>query len=134
MTTRSHWWAGALPPADWEDLSWVPFLRPGIRVEEYRTDDAYVLRAELPGVDPAQDLFVTCHRGLLRVHVHRARRGAATRSEFRYGSAFRTFALPVGAREDEVTATYSAGILEIRVPVIGRSGLTEVRIDAVGGE
>jgi HSP20 family protein len=117
MMTRSHWWTGALPPADWEDLSWVPFLRPGIRAEEYRAEDRYVVRAELPGVDPAKDLYVSCHHGLLRLHVHRGRTGAATRSEFRYGSAFRTFALPVRACEDEITARYSNGILEICVPL-----------------
>jgi len=117
-TTRSRWWAGAVPPADWDDLSWVPFLRPGIRIEEYRSEDSYVLRAELPGVDPARDVYVSCRRGLLRLHVHRSPHGDATRSEFHYGSAFRTVVLPVGAREDEVTATYVNGILEITVPVL----------------
>jgi HSP20 family protein len=115
--TRSHWWTVALPPADWEDLSWVPFLRPGIRVEEYRGEDRYVVRAELPGVDPARDLYVTAHHGMLRLYAHRGRSGDATHSEFRYGSAFRTLVLPVGAREDEITARYANGILEVRVPV-----------------
>jgi len=123
MTTRSRWWAAALPPPDWEDLSWVPFLRPGIRVEEYRTKDAYVVRAEVPGIEPARDLSVSCRKGLLRIHVHRAPAGEATRSEFRYGSAFRTLVLPVGAREGEVTARYVNGILEIRVPVTSRQRL-----------
>ncbi len=128
MSTRSHWWALALPPPNWEELSWVPFLRPGIRVEEYRGRDCYVVRAELPGIDPVRDLFVSCHKGLLRIHVHREPAGEATRSEFRYGSAFRTLMLPVGAHEEEVTARYTNGILEIRIPVTWRQTLTEVPV------
>jgi HSP20 family protein len=117
MTTRSNWWTAAPPPPNWEDLSWVPFLRPGIRIEEYRGEDCHVVRAELPGIDPARDLSVSCRRGLLRIHAHRGPTGEATRSEFRYGSAFRTVVLPVGAHEDEITVRYVNGILEIRVPV-----------------
>ena len=107
-----RWWMAALP-FDWNDLSWLPLLPPAIRIEEYRSDDSYVLRAELPGLDPARDVYVSCRRGLLRLHVHRSPHGDATRSEFHYGSAFRTVVLPVGAREDEVSATYVDGILEI---------------------
>ena len=127
-TTRTRWWGFALPPVDWDDLSWVPFLRPGIRIEERRTPDVYVVRAELPGVDPARDVYVTCHHGLLRLHVHRDRQPDTTRSEFRYGSSFRTVTLPQGARENEITATYANGILEVRVPVVTHPVVTEVTI------
>ena len=130
-TTRNRWWAGAFLPANWDDLPWVSFLRPGIRIEEYRSDDSYVLRAELPGLDPARDVYVSCRRGLLRLHVHRSPHGDATRSEFHYGSAFRTVVLPVGAREDEVSATYVDGILEITVPVPGAAA-TEVAVTVAG--
>jgi HSP20 family protein len=134
MTSRRYWWATALPAPDWEDLSWVPFLRPGIRVEECRAEGTYVVRAEVPGIDPARDLSVSCHKGLLRIQVHRAPTGEATRSEFRYGSAFRTLVLPVGAREDEVTARYVNGILEIRIPVTPEQALTEVSVVVPGEE
>jgi HSP20 family protein len=127
-TTRARWWAVALPPVDWDDLSWVPFLRPGIRIEERRTRDTYVVRAELPGLDPARDVYVTCHHGLLRLHVRRDRQPDTTRSEFRYGSSVRTITLPPGAREDEITASYTDGILEVRVPVVPRPVVTEVTI------
>ena len=39
------------------------------------------------------------------------------RSEFRYGSFTRTLQLPPGAAESDVTATYTDGILEVRIPV-----------------
>jgi HSP20 family protein len=100
----------------------VPFLRPGIRVEERRTPDTYVLRAELPGVDPAPGAYTSpattaccgCKRG----------RSSAT------APRFRTITLPSGAREDEIIATYANPILEIRVPVSVRPAVTEVTIAA----
>ena len=38
------------------------------------------------------------------------------RSEFRYGSYTRALALPKGASEKDVKATYKDGILEVTVP------------------
>ena len=40
------------------------------------------------------------------------------RSEFRYGSFTRALALPAGVAESDVTATYTDGILEVRVPMV----------------
>ena len=39
------------------------------------------------------------------------------RSEFRYGSFTRSVTLPPGADENDVTATYTNGILEVRVAI-----------------
>ena len=38
------------------------------------------------------------------------------RSEFRYGAFTRVLPLPPGASDTDVTATYTDGILEVRVP------------------
>jgi HSP20 family protein len=93
-----------------------------VLVEEYTEDDAYVLRAELPDVDPDRDVDVTVSEGTLSLHAERreetrqkARGGY--RTEFHYGALTRSVALPPGAQEDQAAATYKDGILEIRVPV-----------------
>ena len=39
------------------------------------------------------------------------------RSEFRYGSFARSVALPAGASEEAVTASYTDGVLEVRLPL-----------------
>lgn len=124
MTTATRGWLlHALPAPEPEDLSWLPFLPEDIRIEEYRTADAYVVRAELPGLDPARDIAVVCRRGRLRIHAYRVpERAGASRSEFRYGSSYRTVVLPPGARPDRITATYVDGILEISIPVPRRGG------------
>jgi HSP20 family protein len=115
---------GSLTPFDWSSVfDWLdvtqltPFV-PAIRVEDYRDGDRYVVRAELPGVDPTKDVRITCRDGLLRLEVERAEEHRdKNHSEFRYGSMSRTLPLPGGAREDTIKATYAHGILEITIMV-----------------
>jgi len=130
----SLWWAAALP-FDGSDLSWLPLPPPAIPIEEYRSADRYVVRVELPGVDPDRDVHLACPHGALRLRVHReGGPGERTRSEFRYGTFSRTIALPAGALTDRITARYAQGVLEITVP-IGAPGeaATPIAVDATGG-
>ncbi|MGW8378426.1 Hsp20/alpha crystallin family protein [Streptomyces sp. ODS28] len=127
MNSLRDWRPTALPDViDWLEsgLSGLPMWpgTPGahsIRVEEQRTEDAYRLRAELPGLDPENDVEITIDQGVLTL---RAERGEQTtehkgHSEFRYGHLARSVRLPAGAREDETKAEYKDGILTVTVPV-----------------
>ncbi|WP_055867549.1 Hsp20/alpha crystallin family protein [Frankia sp. CpI1-P] len=103
-----------------------------IRVEE--TDEAgmHVVRAEMPGIDPARDVEITVAEGVLSVRAERRDEKAEKtdhgyRSEFRYGSFSRSLPLPAGAKDDQVAATYKDGILEIRVPVDDRQATATTR-------
>lgn len=92
-----------------------------MRVEDELLDDHYEVRAELPGVDPA-DIDVTLHAGQLTIKAARTAKasdGASGKghSEFLYGSFTRSVPLPAGAVEDGVTAGYGAGILTVSIPV-----------------
>ncbi|EKT76412.1 putative small heat shock protein, partial [Rhodococcus opacus M213] len=40
-----------------------------------------------------------------------------TRSEFHYGSFYRSMPLPAGAKEDDIAASYTDGILTVTMPV-----------------
>jgi len=110
---------GGLTPLEWvNNLSLFPFLAPGIRIEEFLEGDKYVVRAELPGIDPAKDVTVTYVDGELRLHVVRSgEEKDKTHTEFHYGSFYRTVPLPAGAREDTIAAEYVDGILTIKVLV-----------------
>ena len=44
---------------------------PGIRVEEIVEDDAFIVHAELPGLDPDRDIDVMVEHGMLRIHAER---------------------------------------------------------------
>jgi HSP20 family protein len=100
-------------------FSLLPMLGQGIRIEERMADDRYVLRAELPGIDPAKDVQLSIVRGELRLQVERKETHTEPgRSEFHYGTMLRCVALPPGVKPDTVTATYADGILEV-VALVG---------------
>jgi HSP20 family molecular chaperone IbpA len=87
-----------------------------VRVEDFLDENEYVVRAELPGIDPDRDLELTVQSGVLTLKAERREeRTDAHRSEFRYGTFSRSLTLPVGADESDVRATYKNGILEVRV-------------------
>ncbi|MEU8852276.1 Hsp20/alpha crystallin family protein [Streptomyces sp. NPDC048564] len=90
----------------------------GIRVEERLTDGTYVLRAELPGVDPAKDVEITITEGLLTLRAERTEETKEKQhTEFRYGTFTRSVRLPAGTKGDEATAEYKDGVLTIKVLV-----------------
>lgn len=93
-----------------------------IRVEEFVDGKTLVVRAEIPGVDPDKDLEITVDDGYLRIRAERQEKEEHKdkghfRSEFRYGSFSRSIPLPDGVKEDDIKATYSDGVLEVRTPL-----------------
>jgi HSP20 family molecular chaperone IbpA len=107
-------WFDVLMPTPWRQ---APYWH-GIRIEDLEEDGRYVIRAEMPGIDPDKDVEITVGDGMLNLRAERSERaGDKRRSEFRYGSFTRTVRLPVGAKEADITATYSDGILTITVPI-----------------
>ena len=93
-----------------------------IRVDEFRDAGTQVIRAELAGIDPEKDVEITVQDGMLQIAAQRrveekTEDKGYTRHELRYGSFKRALPLPDGALESDITATYTDGILEIRVPV-----------------
>jgi HSP20 family protein len=106
---------------DWLE-SPLTMLRPmsaqTMRVEDYVKDGRYVVRAELPGLDPEKELVVTVSNGILTIKADRAEKNEDKhRSEFRYGSFIRHMTLPAAADEEHIQACYEQGILEIAMPL-----------------
>jgi HSP20 family protein len=87
-----------------------------IRIEQYPDGSTYVIRLELPGIDPARDLQVTVQTGVLSVRAERRDETPVKHdSEFAYGEFARHVALPLGSNVQRVTATYHNGILTISI-------------------
>ena len=107
--------------ADWLESPWTgppPFLAGQVfRLEESIQDDRYVIRAELPGLDPEHDIEVTVDGRILTIRAERRQQAnGPSRSEFRYGSLARAVRLPARIDPADVTARYDKGVLEVSVP------------------
>jgi len=108
--------------ADWLESPWTgapPFLTGQVfRLEEALRDDRYVIRAEVPGLDPENDIEVAVDGRVLTIRAERRQQdNGPYRSEFRYGSLARTVRLPARVDAEDVTARYDKGVLEVSVPV-----------------
>ncbi|AKT41211.1 Hsp20/alpha crystallin family protein [Chondromyces crocatus] len=89
-------------------------------VEFKETKDAYLCKADLPGIQE-KDLEISVTGN--RLHIRGRREEEETHEEDRYyayersyGSFSRSFTLPEGANADEVTAELKDGVLDIRIP------------------
>lgn len=112
-----------------------PFVSHPMRLEDYVENGRYVVRAELPGLDPEKQLHVTISRGILTIHAERHEETETKhRSEFHYGVFSRHVSLPAGADEDDVRATYDNGILEIYIGLKEQENVAgrQVRVTTAG--
>lgn len=107
---------------------------PPIEVEQRA--DAVVVRTDLPGIDPEQ-INVTVSEGVLNISGERTQEEKEehegfVRSERRYGSFYRAIPLPDGADEEKVNASFDNGVLEVTVPLSGRTRGRQVRVESGG--
>ncbi|HVP02959.1 MAG TPA: Hsp20/alpha crystallin family protein [Solirubrobacteraceae bacterium] len=96
----------------------VPRFVPAMDLVE--TDDAFVLKADLPGV-PEQDVHVEVEGDVLtisgeRKSEHREEKAGQVRIERAYGSFRRAVTLPEGVDAAQVKASFDKGVLEVRIP------------------
>jgi predicted unusual protein kinase regulating ubiquinone biosynthesis (AarF/ABC1/UbiB family)/HSP20 family molecular chaperone IbpA len=126
--------------ADWLESPWRgPFLAGQVfRLEESVRDDRYVIRAELPGLDPENDIEVTVDGRVLTIRAERRQQDQQPyRSEFRYGPLAREVRLPARVDPADVAARYDKGVLEVSVPVEVKPEGTRIPVedaDAVPGQ
>jgi HSP20 family protein len=104
--------------------TWLP------AVEGYAKDEQYVLRVDLPGVDP-KDVEISVVNNQLNIRGERKSAHAGENlkyhhAELSYGSFHRTLALPSAIDTDKINARYENGVLEITFPL--PSSLTVKRI------
>lgn len=80
-------------------------------------DEQFVIRADIPGVDP-KDIEVNMDEGLLTIQGERKderkdEKNGYRRVECSYGSFYRRFRLPDNADSDNIKAKGKDGVLEI---------------------
>ncbi|MGH7843685.1 MAG: Hsp20/alpha crystallin family protein [Candidatus Binatia bacterium] len=89
-------------------------------VDVLESKDAYIIRAELPGMKK-EDFNLELKDGVLAVSGERKIKDPANGVEYHRierptGKFFRSFYLPQTVNQDAVKATYRDGILEVHVP------------------
>ena len=95
-------------------------LAPYVRVEDFVEDDTFVLRAELPGIDPDKDVELHVEHDMLTISGERREEiKEKNHRELHYGSFRRTIPMPPGTKPEDVVASYEDGVLEVRVPMGG---------------
>jgi HSP20 family protein len=97
------------------DALWSP------AVEVSERDGNYVIRAELPGLNP-EDVKLEVENDAVVIQGERklerdVERGGMHRTEIRYGRFYRTIPLPEGVNAEQVRAKFDNGVLEVTVPV-----------------
>lgn len=116
----------------WPAVGWGEGTTGVLRVDEYRQDGALVVRAEVPGIDPDEDLEVTASGNVLHIAVERHDEEApAGRSYLCHELVHRLrlerdLPLPEGAEATELSATYDDGVLEVRLPLPAEAAAPEV--------
>jgi len=84
-------------------------------------DDAYILRAELPGMQ-RDDIIVEYRDGMLTVRgeqtIASASHGAVPRIKHGYRAFARRFVLSKPVDADTMATTYSHGVLEVHLPKV----------------
>jgi HSP20 family protein len=112
-TTLSRWRENLFAPFE-AGSALFPFVSPDIRIEQAIEDDHFVVRAEIPGVDPQKDVDVSVEHGSLSIRAERSEeKSDKAHSEFHYGQFVRTVHLPTAVKEQTATAKYAHGVLEI---------------------
>jgi len=101
-------------------------------VDIYETETDIVLSAEIPGMD-ASDVDVEVNENTLTLKGERkmekdVKEESFHRVERAYGAFMRSFTLPSSVDQEKITANYSKGVLEIRIPK-AKAKAKKTRID-----
>ena len=120
-----RWWGQAFP------LMPRPLSRPLRRmalaptmwspsVDVYEKDNTLMVKAELPGVKK-EDIALTLDQGDLVIRGERKAEHEVKEEQYywmerSYGSFYRRIPLPSGVKTDQITATYTDGVLVVRIP------------------
>jgi len=112
------------------NVAWIP------SVDVSETADRYVVRADLPGVDP-KNIEITAEDGVLTLRGERqaekrdeTQNGSLQRYERVAGSFLRRFTLPETAQADAITATYTNGVLELSIPKQAKPEPRRIKVEA----
>lgn len=109
-----------------KEFSMMPTLRgleaePRIRMDVSETDQAYQVKADIPGVKK-EDIKVSIDGNTVSIRAEMKEEktekmpGNMMRSERHYGEQYRSFTLPHEVDESKAEAKYQDGVLSLTLP------------------
>jgi HSP20 family protein len=101
-------------PEKWEGIEWAP------AVDVSETDDAVIVKVDLPGVKP-EDMEISLTDNVLVIKGEKKREEEEKKENFYrmeryYGTFMRAIQLPCEVQEDKVEAHYKDGVLKVVLP------------------
>jgi HSP20 family protein len=119
------------------DLSMMPLQRgvqtaPQIRMDISETDQAYMIKADIPGVSK-EDIKIAIEGNQVSVSAEtKEEKDASTagmlRSERYYGQQYRSFSLPQEVDDAAAQAKYENGVLQLTLPKKPGTGARQLTI------
>lgn len=105
------------------------------RVDLSETENEFIVRAEVPGMEE-KDIEVSVHGDALTLKGERSQATEQQgerfyRSERSYGKFLRTIPLPDAVDSENVTASYSKGVLEVRLPKPEAKKARQIKVQTV---
>jgi HSP20 family protein len=103
-----------IPGFPGSETGWVP------QIDMYEQGNQVVIKAELPGIS-RDDIDVMLEQGDLVIRGERKSEHEDTaeniyRMERAYGAFYRRIHMPEGVNEDDISASFNDGVLEVRAP------------------
>jgi HSP20 family protein len=114
----------------------APMIREGMiwgpDIDLSETDEEFIVRAELPGLDPrGVDVSLVGRTVTLKGEKRQERKEAGESyrlMERSYGSFTRTVELPTDVNAGQAEATYRNGLLEVRLPKTERAKPKKIEV------
>jgi HSP20 family protein len=105
-------------------------FRPSI--DATRTDGELIVKAELPGIDPAKDMEITVDEDFLTIKGEKTQEKEVKEEdryvhERRYGKFVRRIPVPEGVSADKISAMYKDGVLTVKVMLPEEKAIFEPR-------
>ena len=115
----------------WPDRAMTSQFVPALDVSE--NDGEFVVKAELPGIDP-KEVDINLTGNLLTIkgekrHEEEKTEDGFHRVERSYGTFSRSFQLPCEVEEDKIEAHYKNGVLDLRLPKAESAKRKSIKIE-----
>jgi len=103
---------------------------PDVDIAE--TDDAFVVKAELPGITK-DDVKITLRDNVLTIKGEKKQEKEMKKENYHrvercYGAFQRSFTLPATVKADKIEATYKDGVLTLTLPKVEEAKPKEIEV------